>query len=219
MKRRHVLAVLGLSYLTLGIYVLYWLYKTRKELLQFLPDKKAIPRVFLLFVPVLVLIGMVIISIAWGAMTIENYADAGQTFSVTFTVLLILGVIGIFVVSFWWFYKYFQALEAVTKGNDAMLMYGLWIGLTLVGAGPVWTLVAQSDLNKFIENDYRPIHPPYPGQPAPQPEESRQPPAEQGSHHPHPHGQPHHEHPAHHHGHPPHHTGEGNGHSPMRVQG
>lgn len=156
MKRRHVLAVLGLSFITLGIYVIYWLYKTRKELLHFLPDKKAIPRVIVLFVPYFVMIGLVICtSIIVASLDFDSPAY-GAVNALTI-ILIILSTLAIFVVSFWWFYRYFKAVEAVTQGNDAMLYYTLWIILTLMGLGPVWVLIVQNDLNKFIENGHQPL--------------------------------------------------------------
>lgn len=165
MKKRHVLAVLGLSFVTLGIYVIYWLYKTRKELLHFLPDKKAIPRVIILFIPVFAMIGVVIgTGIISAALTFES--PAYNAVWIATLILIILSVLAACVVSFWWFYRYFRAVEAVTQGNDAMLLYTLWIILTIIGFGPVWVLIVQNDLNKFIENGHRPLKAPaYPGYP------------------------------------------------------
>ena len=100
MKRRHVLAVLGLSFVTLGIYVIYWLYKTRKELLHYLPDKKAIPRVLILFIPILAMIGLVIgLSVITAALTYDSTA-----YNVVWIITLIVimaGMLAIFVVNFW----------------------------------------------------------------------------------------------------------------------
>jgi hypothetical protein len=72
-------------------------------------------------------------------------------------VTIIGAIIAMFVVSFWWFYRYFQAVEQVVQGNEAMLYYTLWIVLTLFTIGPVWVVLVQSDLNKFVENGYRPL--------------------------------------------------------------
>lgn len=165
MKRRHVLAVLGLSFVTLGIYVIYWLYKTRKELLGYLPDQKAIPRVIILFAPLLGVIGVAIVVGAISA-AFPYGSTAANTVDVVGIILMMLAMLAIFVVAFWWFYRYFKAVEAVTQGNDAMLYYTLWIILTIMGLGPIWVLIVQNDLNKFIENGYRPLK--APGYPAPQ---------------------------------------------------
>lgn len=163
MKHRHVLAVLALSYLTLGIYVIYWLYKTRLELLAYSQNKKAIPKVIVLFIPCFVLIGLAIISSVASAsfydLSGENAANA--TFVITL-VLMMAGILAVFVVAFWWQYHYFRTLEATVQGNDAMLLYVLWIILTLFGLGPIWVLLVQSDLNKFIENNYHPLRPAHP---------------------------------------------------------
>lgn len=166
MKRRHVLAVLGLSFLTLGIYVIYWLYKTRLELLPYLEDKKAIPRVLVLFLPIFIVIGIMLFLLVPLMAAMDPYTEPSDASMLLFMLILGLGTLAIFIVSFWWFYKYFKAVEAVTGGNNAMLMYGLWIVLTLIGIGPVWTLIIQDDLNKFIDNNYQPLKPPVPGNPA-----------------------------------------------------
>lgn len=156
MKRRHVLAVLGLSFVTLGIYVIYWLYKTRKELLAYHPNKNAVPRVLILFVPVFAILGIAIVGGIIGAAF--PYGSAGEnTMSVLTVILIMLAMLGGLVVSFWWFYQYFKAVEAVTHGEDAMLLYTLWIILTLIGFGPIWVLIVQNDFNKFIDNGFRPI--------------------------------------------------------------
>ena len=161
MKRRHVLAVLGLSFITLGIYVIYWLYKTRKELLAYLPDKNAIPRVIILFTPVLGIVGLIIFSAIVGA-AVPYESTASTVFNVLLGILAVVVVLGAFVVSFWWFYHYFKGVEAVVQGNDAMLYYTLWIILTMIGFGPIWVLIVQSDLNKFIDNGNRPLKVPAP---------------------------------------------------------
>jgi hypothetical protein len=167
MKRRHVLAVLGLSFLTLGIYVIYWLYKTRLELLPYLEDKKFVPRVIVLFVPIFVMIGLLIPAAVFMADSWNPYLDEPSAAGMTvFMTVLFGGMLAAAVISFWWFYRYFKAVEAVTGGNNAMLMYGLWIALSLIGIGPVWTLIIQDDLNKFIDNNYQPLKPPVPGNPA-----------------------------------------------------
>jgi hypothetical protein len=158
-KKRHVLAVLALSYLTLGIYVIYWLYRTRKDLLQFTADKQAIPKVITMFIPVFVLVGLVILlGVSAGIMSINGESSTAMAaLSVVATIAIIGAVVAIFVVSFWWFYRYFQTIEQVVQGNEAMLFYTMWIALTLFGIGPVWVLIVQSDLNKFIDNGYHPL--------------------------------------------------------------
>ena len=167
MKRRHVLAVLGLSFLTLGIYTIYWLYKTRLELLPYLEDKKYIPRVIVMFVPVFVTIGLLIPAVIFMADSRSPYTEESSAAGMAvFMTVLFGGLIVIMVIAFWWFYRYFRAVEAVTGGNNAMLMYGLWVVLTIINVGPVWALIIQDDLNKFIDNGHRPLKPPVPGLPA-----------------------------------------------------
>lgn len=228
MKRRHVLAVLGLSYVTLGVYTLYWLYRTRRDLLPFLPEKKEIPRLLILLLPWLVVAGLVLTMAIISATisTLSGDATSSENWLVAMSVIVvIIGFVAGVVVGFWWFYRYFTALEKVVQGTDAMLLYTLWIVLTWFGLGPIWILIVQGDINKFIDNGYRPLkapivpayaamptdqqawqqpQPPYPYQqpmqpPAPQshPGYPPQQPAPDAAHHqPHQHHQPeHHSHP------------------------
>ncbi len=165
MKRRHVLAVLGLSYLTLGIYTLYWLYKTRQELLPYLPDKKAIPKLIVLFIPWFVAIGLAIVTaVVTGVIVASSNSpyNSANLMTLTTIVIIMLGFLAVCIVSFWWFYRYFTAVELVVQGNDAMLLYTLWIVLSFFGLGPVWVLMVQGDLNKFMDNGYRPLKTPTP---------------------------------------------------------
>lgn len=161
MKRRHVVAVLLLSYLTLGIYTVYWLYRTRLDLLQYTPDKNAIPRVIIMFIPFFALIAAVLMALLGSAVAQgDTGAALGTAVSILATVLVLASILALFIVSFWWFYRYFQVLEQVVQGNDGMLYYTLWVILTLFGLGPVWVILVQSDLNKFIDNNYQPLRVP-----------------------------------------------------------
>lgn len=172
MKKRNIAFVLLMSFLTLGIYIIYWLYATRKELLNYLPDKNTIPRVFYLFLPWLVLISLFLLMSVVMAFAGTN-DSAANIMSIFVTIFGLVGFIGGIVVAFWWFYRYFKGVEMVTNGTDATLMYVLWILLSLM-IGPVWTLLVQNDINKFIDNGYRPLakEPPQqwqqPMQPGPQ---------------------------------------------------
>ncbi len=175
MKKRNIGLVLLFSFITLGIYVIYWLYIIRKELLPFAHNKNNFPRVLWLFLPWLLLISLLLLM----AVLTASMPDSGSTFVgivAIFTSLVIFGgIIAGIIVSFWWFYRFFKGIAEVTGGTDPMLMYVLWILFNLM-FGPIWTLLVQNDINKFIDNGYRPVpkevppqwYPPAPEGPAPQ---------------------------------------------------
>jgi hypothetical protein len=101
MKKRNPFLVLLLSIVTLGIYALYWLYITRKEILQYAENKNAIWPVSYFLAPILAIV--IIFPLA-----LLNQGDSPVNKAVQALVFLVGGaaVIGSVVIPFIWFYKY-----------------------------------------------------------------------------------------------------------------
>lgn len=161
LRKRNLLVVLLLTLVTLGIYYLVWLYKTRKELLSVNDDKNAIPSFWLLFLPCL---AFFILFIPLIAVSPDDMSDAAAAFLGIFTILLAVGTIAL---NLWWYYRYCQILTKVTKGMDVTTSYVLFIVLNFFSVGFVWIMLAQNDINKAIENGddtltQKPVEPPYP---------------------------------------------------------
>jgi cytochrome bd-type quinol oxidase subunit 2 len=144
-KQRNVFFVIILSLVTFGIYYLYWLISTQRELVRAQPD---VPSVWWMFAPLLLVIAAVVIELA-AATRGGDISQAGFVgVNIIAIILGIIGVLALFIYPLWWFYKYCKAVEAVTNGRISLLLgYGSWIGLHIVGFSWVWPGVIQDGLN------------------------------------------------------------------------
>jgi uncharacterized membrane protein len=124
MKNRNPLAVFGLSIITFGIYDLYWLAVTRKELND--KTQQDIPSIWLLILSVIPLI--VGYSIIISAST--NSADKpAHRLVLTGVVLTSLGALLALVVSLVWFFNFSKAVNEYTSGkmSTAISFLILWL--------------------------------------------------------------------------------------------
>jgi TRAP-type C4-dicarboxylate transport system permease large subunit len=128
MKKRNPLAVVGLSIITLGIYDLYWLFATRKELNA--KTKQKVPTVWLLVSPIIILVGLAIIQI------VANFISSGSRTGINIMSVLLgmAAAIGLFVIPMIWFYKFSKAVNEYTAGkmSTAVTFLVLWL-LHLIG--------------------------------------------------------------------------------------
>jgi cytochrome c biogenesis protein CcdA len=137
MKHRNIVTVIILSLITLGIYDLYWLASTKKELNAH--TKIHVPTLWLLFSPILLLLPMTIILLA----------TRGADQSVAAIISIVLGifiVIGVTVVPVYWFLKYSKAVSEYTNGTieTAIAFLLLWL-LRFVGIA-----VIQDKFNDMV---------------------------------------------------------------------
>ncbi len=146
MKRRNPLTVLLLSLVTLGIYMLVWLYKTQREIVAELQDKKAIPPLTILFSPLFAMLGIAIVTVFVKAIT-NGQGGWGVTTTMIFVLLFIIALI----VPFFWFYKYAEAVHLLVPQTETSYLYVLWVVMNLLGVGFVWPLLVQTELNKYID--------------------------------------------------------------------
>jgi hypothetical protein len=148
MKKRNPFVVLLLSVVTFGIYGIYWLYATRKELLPRLQDQKAIWPVWYLFAPFLLLIVGLVIMFAVNGMGDTAKSSA----NVAFFLLGTVAIISLIVIPIMWMYKFSFAVASVAKGMEGMTLFLLGLLFSFLGVGIVWPILVQIDLNKFIDN-------------------------------------------------------------------
>jgi hypothetical protein len=158
MKHRSPLSVVLLSIVTLGIYDLYWLYKT-KEILNKETQFK-VPSILLLILPGIILaigyIGIMVTVFTQDSSTTTNGAY-GQTTTMSphggafggFLIATILGWILFFFISAFWFFKFSKAVNAYTSGkmSTAVTFLVLWI-IHLIGVALV-----QDAFNDMAEGD------------------------------------------------------------------
>lgn len=171
MKKRHPLAVLLLPIPTLGIYCLYWIYETRREIIEKLKEPKAIPSFWLLVWSYALLVVLFIVTLL--AMIADPTATAAERAGapagaieiVTF-VILMLFFLGVTVaLPVWWFWHYCKAAVRVTEKAGSMdftQSYILYIVVTWIcNLFPVWMLIQQIDYNKVADKQ-NPTAPPSP---------------------------------------------------------
>lgn len=129
MKKRNPLTVILLSIVTLGIYDIYWLVQTKKILNE--KTRHHTPSIWLLYLPVLILIAGYGLMIGAGASGDSSSAGGVAILSV---ILILLGFISLFVMSFIWFFKFSKAVNEYTQGkmSTAVSFLLLWI-LHLIG--------------------------------------------------------------------------------------
>lgn len=162
MKKRNPLAVILLSIVTLGVYDIYWLVQTKKVLNE--KTRHHTPSIWLLCLPVLILIvgyGLLIFSAA----SPNGGSDEGGS-AVLSLILIVLGFISLFVMSFIWFFKFSKAVNEYTQGkmSTAVSFLLLWI-LHLIGVAFI-----QDAFNDMIDEPSNQAQPqaPAPLQPLPQ---------------------------------------------------
>ncbi len=148
MKKRNPIAVLFLSYITLGVYVIYWLYITRKEITERLGNPQAIPPVWTMFAP---LGGFILIALL---MLIMNSADGTGTaiVNIASALLGIVLMVGLFYFVFRFMWRYCKAVYDLTHGTDGSTLFWIWVVGDLFGLGPIAMLMAQNDLNRYIRD-------------------------------------------------------------------
>lgn len=150
-KKRNLWLVALFSVATFGIYMIYWLYATRKEIISVNGNPKSIPRVIILFTPILALVLILILSLAAGGQARTGTALMLLSASAFIPVFLAVGI--------WWFYRYNKAAAAVSA-QDFGAMFLIWILCSVFGVPLIWQLVTQYKFNKAAES--QPPQPPAP---------------------------------------------------------
>lgn len=146
MKQRSVGMVIFLSFITLGIYPLFWMHDTRKEMLA--RGAKDIPSVWLLAVPAVISVLLI--------MTFLIILVAGSVADSSLGIAAFVPIIGYMVatviwtgVLIYWLYKYSQAVDYVTKGQVSFtLSFALGLALLFFGLFFVWPGIIQDGFNK-----------------------------------------------------------------------
>lgn len=162
MKYRNPIVVALLTLITFGIYGIYWLYKTRLEIVGRNSNPASIPRLITLFLPIIALFAVIPL-VAMIDLVEGNANIIGTAVGILFCTVCIIVAI---VIPFWWFYKYCMATAKVTKRTEGSVLYVLWVVCWLAGFYIIWPAIVQNDLNKLAakpttpDAPYPPHHPP-----------------------------------------------------------
>jgi hypothetical protein len=155
MEKREVWKVIVFGLITLGIYDLYWLYKTREELVA---KGAQIPRFIILLLPTILLLAAALVSMIIllatatpttvnGTATFES--DNTPAASIPFFIIMGLGALAYIPITLWWLYRYSQGVELATKGEVSKgLSFFMAIVLGVFSVSFVWPGFIQDAFNK-----------------------------------------------------------------------
>jgi len=153
MKKRVIWKMFLLEIVTLGIYKLYYLIKTRREMMNADPAIKIMSPAVLL-VPVLLIIAGFIFLIALSAAGAEhassNSPNTASTVALLVFYLAFLIAYALFVV---WEWSYSQAVEKVTGGK---LSFALALVVLVLVPDGIDILIIQDYFNKLPQNSPQP---------------------------------------------------------------
>ncbi|HUA13147.1 MAG TPA: DUF4234 domain-containing protein [Candidatus Sulfotelmatobacter sp.] len=142
MKKRNPIAVFFLSIITLGIYDIYWLVKTKTVLNK--ETKVHVPTIWLLFIPG-ILLGVGYGLLIGGGVSNHNTGYGSSTSTIAHpgvffsgVGLIVVGFIAAFTIGIYWLFRFSQAVDEYTNGkmNTAVSFLILWlvhfIGVALI---------------------------------------------------------------------------------------
>jgi hypothetical protein len=153
MKKRDPFIVLLLSLITGGIYNLYWLYVTRREIVTTLNNEKAIWPVWILLSPILGVIAALALYMLIAIVLGFQGTFVPHDTPLMNTVIFLFGaasIIAFIVVPIMWMHRYCKALATAIHSADSSTSFTIWILLTIFGVGFIWNLLTQIDINKFV---------------------------------------------------------------------
>jgi len=146
-QQRHLGKLFGLMVLTLGIYHIYWLVLTRRELIH--QTKEEIPPVWASFLPW----GLFVVFTSIGMLTTATTgADSQSSILMHFLTTLGMGAfLAGLVIPLMWIWRYGKAIENLT-GGETTRRYVFWMWILAMGA---WPLMMQHELNVVVSNHHK----------------------------------------------------------------
>ncbi|HEY1063771.1 MAG TPA: DUF4234 domain-containing protein [Candidatus Saccharimonadales bacterium] len=154
MERRSLVKLAIFSIITLGIYQIFWLYFTNKEMRE--KDQDVAP-FKLLFAPLLLMLGLGILQVI--TLVIMD-GDSSTALNILTIIGGILAIVAALPIMLYWFYKYCKAAEGATEGELSFgLSYAMVIVLAFVNLSILWPFLVQYYFNKLSEE---PIEVPVP---------------------------------------------------------
>ncbi|HSX27845.1 MAG TPA: DUF4234 domain-containing protein [Candidatus Saccharimonadales bacterium] len=149
MRQRHLGKMFLLTMVTLGLYQLYWLVKTRAEIMEHkgVPE---IPSMWVPLTPAIVLGGLVLFS--WLFRVIHG--GDNTTLNATLFVLAFFAIIALGVLILRWIWSYGQAIEYLTGGEtNHSYVFWMWMLLVIISTNMGWSLIMQHELNIIAKNE------------------------------------------------------------------
>lgn len=148
MKQRNPVVVFILSLITFGIYDIYWLVTTKKELNQ--RTSVHTPTIWLLFSPIVVwIVALIVLFASSSAHTSGSYGgtqNVSGTAAIGFLIVWAIAILIIIPITFFWFFKFSKAVNEYTHGkmSTGVTFLLLWL-LHLLGVA-----IVQDTFNDMI---------------------------------------------------------------------
>ena len=146
MKKRSPIIVLLLSLVTLGIYHIYWLYITRKEVSYKLQNQVPSWPLVVLFSPFIVILLIVLLYADLSSVGVEPNSGINSLYFLVGS----LAVLALIIIPFIWIYKFTKLISALTPQISNSL-YLIWVILAIFGVSIIWPVIVQSHLNGIID--------------------------------------------------------------------
>lgn len=143
MQQRQLGKLFGLSIITLGIYQIYWLVQTRRELIR--QTAIDIPPVWALFLAPAILFGSSALGVSLSGIKGIDGAGLPTHFLSTISIAAFFATI---VIPFLWLWRYGHAVAQVT-GGETSPRFVLAIALL---APNIWIFVMQHEFNIVVNN-------------------------------------------------------------------
>jgi len=147
MKKRNLVFMIVMSVITLGIYTIYWLYATRKELVA---KGAKIPPLVVALLPALGLLAIALLQVMVSA------SSDGQTIRTFVNIIAVLlglaSLIGLFILPVYWWHQYSKGVDKVTNGKISFDL-SFWLGIILFFVGlfflpAIMPAILQNEFNK-----------------------------------------------------------------------
>ncbi len=147
MNKRSPAMVLVLTVVTLGIYSIYWLYITRKELKAKVGASDTSWPVSYLFAPFALILLMFFVMLL-----VQSSPNQMTGFSAIYFLVGAIAVLLLIVLPFIWFHKFTKLVTLATPKSENNL-YLFWVLFYLFQVSFIWPTLVQSHLNSHVDED------------------------------------------------------------------
>jgi hypothetical protein len=145
MTYRSPVRVLLLSIVTLGLYIIFWLFETSREMRQ---KGITLPSVWLFATPLLAEVVLIVLTTLISLPLKQGSTAFNVVNLVLFPVLVLIGVLAIIPLVLWWFWKYCAGVQVVTNGRLTQgSAFALFCILSVFGVGFLYPMVVQNYYN------------------------------------------------------------------------
>lgn len=141
MKKRNLIAFIVFCVITLGIYLIYWVYKTRLALIAENGKEASIPPLSYVYGPLLVLVA---------AAVVLFWAGDSTAVAIICSVVGISAFITALATSLVLMYRLSIVSGEVFKTNDGISIFWLWVGGCILAGIPLGPIIVQYNMNEYL---------------------------------------------------------------------